>query len=161
MHFFPFSERFPFILESKISNLFIFLSHQTVALCYLRSWKKMLLPIIWIERIPLLRVYFSHFIAKQGTILKNICFKQGTKFCSAYSSSSLIYYGPANCSFRRQITRELFYYCLLWSFSVFLSEYMRDNYPEDNHLGGNYLEATILGLIFLEVNCPRTHREKT
>ena len=161
MHFFPFSERFPFILESKISNLFIFLSHQTVALCYLRSWKKMLLPIIWIERIPLLRVYFSHFIAKQGTILKNICFKQGTKFCSAYSSSSLIYYGPANCSFRRQITRELFYYCLLWSFSVFLSEYMRDNYPEDNHLGGNYLEAIILGLIFLEVNCPRTHREKT
>ena len=31
------------------------------------------LPIIWIERILLLRVYFSHFIAKQGTIFKDIC----------------------------------------------------------------------------------------
>ena len=36
------------------------------------------LPIIWIEIIPLLQVYFSHFIAKQGTIFKDICFKQGT-----------------------------------------------------------------------------------
>ena len=28
------------------------------------------LPIIWIERIPLLNLYFSHFIAKQGSHLK-------------------------------------------------------------------------------------------
>ena len=49
-----------------------------------------------IERIPLLQVYFSHFIAKQGTIFKDICFKQGTQFSSARSSSGLIYYGPAN-----------------------------------------------------------------
>ena len=60
------------------------------------------LPIIRIERIPLLQVYFSHFIAKQGTIFKDICFKQGTQFCSACSSNCLIYYGPANWSFRRQ-----------------------------------------------------------
>ena len=46
-----------------------------------------------VERIPLLQVYFSHFIAKQGTIFKDICFKQGTQFCSA---RGLIYYGPAN-----------------------------------------------------------------
>ena len=39
-----------------------------------------------IERIPLLQVYFSHFIAKQGTIFKDICFKQGAQFCSARSS---------------------------------------------------------------------------
>ena len=42
-----------------------------------------------IERIPLLQVHFSHFIAKQGTI-----FKQGTQFSSARFSSGLIYYGP-------------------------------------------------------------------
>ena len=29
------------------------------------------LPIIWIEIIPLLQVYFSHFIAKQGAIFKD------------------------------------------------------------------------------------------
>ena len=40
-------------------------------------------PIIWIERILLLQVYFSsHFIAKQGTIFNDICFKQGTLFYS-------------------------------------------------------------------------------
>ena len=49
-----------------------------------------------IERIPLLQVYFSYFITKQGIIFKNICFKQGTQFSSARSSSGLIYYGPAN-----------------------------------------------------------------
>ena len=49
------------------------------------------LPIIRIERIPLLQVYFSHFIAKQGTIFKDICFKQGTQFGSACPSIGLIY----------------------------------------------------------------------
>ena len=32
-------------------------------------------PIIWIERIPLLQVYFSHVIVKQGAIFEDICFK--------------------------------------------------------------------------------------
>ena len=58
------------------------------------------LSTIWVERITLLQVYFNHFITKQGTILKDICFKQGTQFCSTCSSSGLIYYGPANWSFR-------------------------------------------------------------
>ena len=49
------------------------------------------LPIIRIERIPLLQVHFSHFIAKQGTIFKDICFKQGTQFGSACPSIGLIY----------------------------------------------------------------------
>ena len=74
------------------------------------------LPITSIERIPLLQVYFNDFIANQGTIFKDICFKQGTQFRSARSSTGLIYYGPANWSVRRQIpdiTRELFYYCYL------------------------------------------------
>ena len=60
--------------------------------------------IIWIENSHLLQLYFNHFIAKQGTIFKDICFKQGTQFCSACSSICLIYYGPANWSFRRQIS---------------------------------------------------------
>ena len=38
------------------------------------------------EKIPLLQVHFSHFIAKQGTVFKDICLKQGTQFCSARSS---------------------------------------------------------------------------
>ena len=42
------------------------------------------LAIIWIEKIPLLQVYFSHFIAKPGTIFKDICIREGTSFCSAY-----------------------------------------------------------------------------
>ena len=50
----------------------------------------MYLPIIWIERIPLLEVYFSHFISKQDSISIEICFKQGTQFCSAYSPIGLI-----------------------------------------------------------------------
>ena len=44
-------------------------------------------------------MYLSQFIALQDTIFKDICFKQGTKFCSI----DLIYYEPANWSFRRQI----------------------------------------------------------
>ena len=61
-------------------------------------------------------MYFNDFIANQGAIFKDICFKQGTQFRSACSSTGLIYYGPANWSIRRQIadiTRELFYYCYL------------------------------------------------
>ena len=58
------------------------------------------LPIFLIERIPLLQVYFGNLIAKQGTIFKDICIKEGTQFCSPCSSSGLIYYGFANWSFR-------------------------------------------------------------
>ena len=56
-----------------------------------RKRTKMHLIIIWIERIPLLQVYLSHFIAKQNKIFKDICFDQGTQFCSAFSSIGLIY----------------------------------------------------------------------
>ena len=68
----------------------------------------MYLPIIWMEKIPLLQVYLSHFIAKQDSIFIDICFKQGTQFCSACSSIGLIYYGPANWSFRRHICANYF-----------------------------------------------------
>ena len=47
------------------------------------------LSIISIERIALLQIHFGHFIAKQGTVFKHICFKQGNHFCSACSSSCL------------------------------------------------------------------------
>ena len=67
-----------------------------------RKRTKMHFRIIWIERIPLLQVYFSYFIAKQGRIFKDICIKESTQFCSACSSSGLIYYGPVNSSFRRK-----------------------------------------------------------
>ena len=45
--------------------------------------------------IPLLQVHFSHFIEKQDSIFIDICFKQGIQICFAYSSITLIYYGPA------------------------------------------------------------------
>ena len=38
------------------------------------------LPIILIERIHLLQVYFSHFIAKQGTLLKIFVFSKLINF---------------------------------------------------------------------------------
>ena len=84
-----------------------------------RKRKKMHLPIIWIERIPLLQVYFSYFIAKQSTIFKDICIKEGTKFCSACFSSGLIYHGPANWSCRRQMPRANYYYYITWRFLYF------------------------------------------
>ena len=77
------------------------------------------LPIIWIERIPLLQAYFNHFIAQQGTIFKGICFKPGTSFCFPCSSSSLIYYGPANWSFRRQIPYSIYFIIIIY-YEVFL-----------------------------------------
>ena len=82
----------------------------------------------WIERIPLLQVYFSHFIAKQGTIFKDICFKQGTQFCSACSSSGLIYYGPANWSFRRQIPCANCFIIIIY-YEVFLYFFFHINFP--------------------------------
>ena len=79
-------------------------------------------PIIWFERIPLLQVYFSYFIAKQGTIFKDICIKEDTQFCSACSSSGLIYHGPANWSFRRQIPRTGYFIIIVYYevFCIFL-----------------------------------------
>ena len=84
----------------------------------IRKRTKMHFLIIWIERIPLLQVYFSHFIPKQDTIFKDICFEQGTPFCSACSSIGLIYYGPANLSFRRQITCANYF--IIFYYEVFL-----------------------------------------
>ena len=83
------------------------------------------LPIIWIERIPLLQMYFNHVIAKQGTIFKCICFKQGTQFYSARSSSVLIYYEPENWSFRIQIPRSNYviivkFFCIFFPNQFFL-----------------------------------------
>ena len=48
---------------------------------------KNVLPFIWIERIPLLQVYFSYFTVKQGTIFKDICIKEGTQVFSVCSSN--------------------------------------------------------------------------
>ena len=71
------------------------------------------LSIICIKRIPLLRVYFSHFFTKQGTLFKDICYRQGAQFCFVCFLSGLIYNGPANWPSRRQTMREFFYYYLL------------------------------------------------
>ena len=79
----------------------------------------MYLPIIWMEKIPLLQVYLSHFIAKQDSIFIDICFKQGTQFCSACSSIGLIYYGPANWSFRRHIPYANYFIIIIY-YEVFL-----------------------------------------
>ena len=78
----------------------------------LLSSTKMHLFIIWIEGIPLLQVYFSHFIAKQGI-------KQGNRFCSVCFSISVIYYGPANWSCRRQIPC-VNYFIIIIFYEVFL-----------------------------------------
>ena len=74
-----------------------------------RKRTKMHFRIIWIERIPLLQVYFSYFIAKQGRIFKDICIKESSQFCSACSSSGLIYYGPVSSSFRRKRPRANYF----------------------------------------------------
>ena len=79
-----------------------------------RKTTKTYLPIIWNERINFLQVYFSYFIAKQGTIFKDICIQKGTQFCSAISSSGLIYYGPADWSFRRQISCANYFVIILF-----------------------------------------------
>ena len=78
------------------------------------------LPIIRIERIPLLQVYFSHFIAKQGAIVKDICCKQGTQFCSACSCRGLTCYGPTNWSFRRQIPCAHYFIIIIIYYEFFL-----------------------------------------
>ena len=87
-------------------------------------------PIIWFERIPLLQVYFSYFIAKQGTIFKDICIKEDTQFCSACSSSGLIYHGPANWSFRRQIPRAGYFIIIIY-YEVFLYFFTESIFPKD------------------------------
>ena len=67
-----------------------------------------------------MRGYFSHFISEQGTIFKDICFKQGTQFYSACTSIGLIYNGPANWSFRRQITLFFWYFIIIIYYEVFV-----------------------------------------
>ena len=59
--------------------------------------------IIWTERTPLLRVYFSHFIVKQGTVVKDICYRLVAQFLFClFSKSGLVYYENASWSFRKQ-----------------------------------------------------------
>ena len=79
-------------------------------------WKreKMHLSIIWIEKIPLLQVHFSQFIAKQGTIVKDICYILGALFCFLPSSSCLIYYEHANWPFRRQRPCAVCFIIIMW-----------------------------------------------
>ena len=84
-----------------------------------RKRTKMHFRIIWIERIPLLQVYFSYFIAKQGRIFKDICIKESTQFCSACSSSGLIYYGPVSSSFRRKRPCANYFIIIIY-YEVFL-----------------------------------------
>ena len=88
---------------------------------------KIHLPIIWIERIRLLQVCFSHFIAKQDSIFTDICFKQSTQFCSACSSIGLIYYGPANSSFRRQIPCSNYFIIIIYH-EVFFYVFFPNHY---------------------------------
>ena len=81
------------------------------------------LPIIWIERVLLLQVFLSLFIAKQDTVFRDICFKQGTQFCSACSSIGLIYYGLANLLFRKQIPCANYFIIIYYeAFLYFFSE---------------------------------------
>ena len=72
------------------------------------------------QRIPLLQVHFSHFIAKPDSIFIDIFFKQGTPFCSACSSIGLIYYGPANWSFSRQIPCANYFTIIMYYEVVFV-----------------------------------------
>ena len=96
-----------------------------------KVWKrtKMHLPIIWMERISLLQVYFSHFIAIQDSIFINICFEQGTQFCSACSSIGLTYYGPANWSIKRQIPCTNYFIIIIY-YEVFLYFFFRINFSK-------------------------------
>ena len=87
------------------------------------------LPITWIERIPLLQIYFSYFIVKQGTIFNYICFKQGTQICSACSSIGLIHYGPANWSFKRQIICANYFIIIIY-YEVFFVFFSDSIFPE-------------------------------
>ena len=53
-------------------------------------------------------------------MFKVIRFKQGTQFCSACSSIGLIYYGPANWSFRKDRCHARIMLLLLFSMKFFL-----------------------------------------
>ena len=96
------------------------------------SSSEMHLPIIWIKRIPLLRGYFSHFISEQGTIFKDICFKQRTQFCSACTFIGLIYNGPANWSSRRQIPLFFRYFIIVIYNEVFVF-FPESIFPKKNY----------------------------
>ena len=93
-----------------------------------REKTKIHLPITW---SPLLQVCFSHIFAKQGTIFKDIWFKRGTQFCSACSSSGLIYYEPANWSFRRQIPCANYFIIIIIYYEVFLYFFPNPVFPNN------------------------------
>ena len=61
------------------------------------------LPIIWIERTPLLQVYFNHFIVKQGTIFQDIFVLSKVLNFVLPVPPVVSFNGPANLSFSREI----------------------------------------------------------
>ena len=118
------------------------------------------LLIIWIERIPLLQVYFSHVIVKQDAIFKDICFKQSTQFCSAWSIIGLIYCGPANWSFGRQIPCSNYFIIISIYYQVFLYFFSESIFPKKNvfflrscirKLGGIYWNLFSYQMVFSNV----------
>ena len=88
------------------------------------------LSIISIKKIPLLQIYFSHVIAKQSIMFKDICFKQGTQFCSACSSIGLIYYGSVNWSVRRQIPCANYFIIIIY-YGDFLYFFSKSIFPKN------------------------------
>ena len=90
-------------------------------------------------------------------MFKDICFKQGTQFCSTWSCSALIYYEPANWSFRSHIPR-VNYFIVIYK-EVFLYFYPNQFYQkivffcvlaEENHNAFSERCSLISGV--LEVN---------
>ena len=137
-----------------------------------KSFEKgqMHLTITWIEGIPFLRVYLTTFIAKQGTIFKDIRYKQNAQYCSICSSNDLICYLLWQTSHLEDrdhariaiIYNEVFTYfffeCINCEFSGWgkfsggqLLQWTIGNNPGGNHPGGNYP-----GSNFRWGNCPRT-----
>ena len=81
-----------------------------------------------------MRVYFSHFISKQGTIVKDNCYRQDAQSCSVCSPSGLIYYGHANWSYRRQRPCANFLIIIMCyeAFSYFFLNKLIVNFQQEN-----------------------------
>ena len=84
------------------------------------------LTIIWIEILHLLRLYFRHYIRKEGTIVKSL--RNGKQISYDSFTSGLGSYGPASFLFSGEgphadLVSLYFFLCCFFSFCVRIKYY--------------------------------------
>ena len=105
---------------------------------------------------------FPHYLHWKNSfiasVFKDICFKQGTQLCFACSPIGLIYCGPSNWSFRRQIPCANHFMIIVY-YEVHLHLFFRVNFSKKTYffafwrkkIRRHLVKVVLLSVVFCKV----------